>query len=147
MPTAAKLVAAVVFAIVAALAAHLYIPALPEGTQIGRFREIAAAMGVICGWRTMGRRVGRGYGEALSSGVRTSATLTFWLVLGFSINEMVYRATKLRYGGSPMEAVLAVFELMLYYARLMLTPEVLGTLLVGGLIGGLLAEWSSRRWH
>ena len=74
-------------------------------------------------------------------------TIAFWLVLGFSITEMLYRATQMRYGGSPMQAVLAVFELMLYYARLMVTPEVLGTLLIGGLVGGLLAEAASRRWR
>jgi len=146
MPTAAKLVAAVTFALVAAIAAQMYVPALPEGAQVGWFREICAAVGFICGWRTMGRLVGRGYGEAMGAGVRTAIVMAFWLVLGFAINEMLYRATKMRYGGSPMEAVLAVFDLMLYYARLMVTPEVIGTLLIGGVAGGLLAEAAGRRW-
>lgn len=146
MPTAAKLVAAVVFAIVAAIAALLYIPGLPEGSQTGWFIEISATVGLIVGWRAMGRLAGKGYTTAISSGIRSSVTTAFWLVLGFSINEMIYRATKMRYGGSPMEAVLAVFDLMLYYGRLMLTPEVLGTLLIGGIVGGLITEWASRRW-
>ena len=64
MPTAPKLIAAVFFACVAALAAHLFIPVLPEGTQIKMFRELSAGIGFFCGWFIMGRTVGRGMVEA-----------------------------------------------------------------------------------
>jgi hypothetical protein len=46
----------------------------------------------------------------------------------------------------PMEAVLGVFEIMLDYGRMMLQPDVLGVLAVGGILGGMLAEWAGRRW-
>jgi len=45
MPTASKLAAAVVFAVVAFLTLHTLIPHLPEGTQLGYAREISAAIG------------------------------------------------------------------------------------------------------
>ncbi len=41
MPTAPKLFSAVFFALVAALAAHVFIPVLPEGTQTKLFRELS----------------------------------------------------------------------------------------------------------
>lgn len=145
MPTAAKIVAAVMFALVTAIAAHLFIPALPEGTQVKGFREISAAVGFIVGWRVMGTLHGKGYGEAAGTGIRTSVTILFWLLLGFSIYTMVLRSTKMLYDG-PMEAVLAVFDLMLYHGKFLIEPATPIALLVGGVIGGVVTEWAGRRW-
>ena len=71
MPTAAKLIAAVAFAIVALIAAITFVPHMPEGSQIGLFRELTAAIGFIVGWFVMGDLFGKGYGEAAGSGLRT----------------------------------------------------------------------------
>jgi hypothetical protein len=145
MPTAAKLVAAVMFAAVGFLAAQAYVPSLPEGTQIGFLREICAGLGLVIGWFVMGRLVGKGYVEAVGFGIRTSVTLMFWAVLGFSIYEMILRSTKMMYDG-PMEALLGVFDLVIYYGKMMGSPEFIGTLLIGGVLGGIAAEWAGRRW-
>ena len=59
MPTAAKLGAAVAFAIVGWLAAMAYIPQLPESTNTTYFREITAFLGFVLGWVTLGPAVGR----------------------------------------------------------------------------------------
>lgn len=145
MPTAAKLAAAIAFAAVAFFAAEVFKPAMPEGTKFGFFSQICAVIGALCGWFVMGGLVGRGYSAAWGSGVRTSITIAFWVLLGTSIYEMVLRSMKMRYDG-PMEALTGAMELMMERGLLMLTPEVLGTLLVGGLLGGTLAEWANRRW-
>ena len=145
MPTAAKLIAAVVFAIVALLAAVTFVPHMPEGHQIGLFRELTAVIGFIVGWLVMGGLVGKGYGEAAGSGLRTSVTVVFFTLLGFSIYLMVKKSYKMAYDG-PMEAVLGVFQIMLEYGQMMLVPDVLGVLAVGGVLGGIIAEWAGRRW-
>jgi len=145
MPTAAKLVAAVMFAAVGFLAAQAFVPSLPEGTQIGFLREICAVLGLIIGWLVMGRLVGKGYVEAVGFGIRTSVTVLFWAVLGFSIYEMILRSTKMMYDG-PMEALLGVFDLVIYYGKMMGSPEFIATLLIGGVLGGIAAEWAGRRW-
>lgn len=145
MPTAAKLFAAVMFAAVGFLAAQAYVPSLPEGTQIGFLREICAMLGLVIGWFVMGRLVGKGYVEAVGFGIRTSVTVLFWAVLGFSIYEMILRSTKMMYDG-PMEALLGVFDLVIYYGKMMGSPEFIGTLLIGGVLGGIAAEWAGRRW-
>ena len=121
MPTASKLSAAVAFALVAAQAAHLFIPALPEGTPPGWLREVSAAIGLLCGWWIMGNRVGKGYGEAAGSGILTSALSLFWVMLVFSIVTMVKRSMRMLYDG-PMDAVIGVFDLMLDYGALLAAP-------------------------
>jgi hypothetical protein len=144
MPTAAKLVSAVVFAALAFLVADLYVPGMAGSPAVGFLREGCALIGLLCGWLVMGRLVGKGMYAAVGSGFRTSATILFWCLLSFSIYEMVKNSTKKIYDG-PMEALLAIFDIMVKYGKFALTPEVLGTLAVGGILGGMLAEWISRR--
>ncbi|MFT4149660.1 MAG: TrgA family protein [Paracoccaceae bacterium] len=145
MPTAAKLVAAAVFAALSWVVAGLYIPGLPEGTLTGLLRPVAAGMGVIWGWRVAGRLAGRGYAEGAANGLRTAVTIAFWVLLVFSIHDMVLLSMKMRYHG-PMDALLGVFAIMLDYARYLATVPVIAGGLIGGMIGGIITEWASRRW-
>lgn len=145
MPTAAKLVAAAMFALVGLVGALYYSPLLPEGTQVRWLPHSAAIIGFLCGWMIMGRQAGRGVRTAIGNGISTVVALVFWLALGWSIYEMVVRSTKMMYDG-PMEAVLAVFDLMVGYGRLMLAPEIIGTVVIGGVLGGIATELAGRRW-
>lgn len=145
MPTAAKLIGALVFAALAAVAAQVYIPLLPEGTQTRWMREICGGIGLIIGWLVMGRNAGRGYADAAAMGIRASVTVVFLALLGFSIYVMVVRSTRMMYDG-PMEAVLDVFNLMLNYGKLMLEARFIGVLAVGGVLGGMITEYFGRRW-
>lgn len=148
MPTAAKLVAAVVFALVGWLAANAHVPSQGENADVGLFREITAAIGAASGWMVMGPLAGHGYVEALSSGLRTVATLVFFALLGFSVYEMVMTAlTTNAYGSSPMNAVLGIFKIMMDQGQKMLTVGVLGVLAIGAVVGGVTTEWAKRRWR
>ena len=145
MPTAAKLVAAVLFALLAAAGAVLYIPLLPEGTQTGWLIPGGAGLGLICGWLVMGANVGRSYGEAVATGLRTIVTTVFFAVLLFAIYVMIMRSMHMLYKG-PLEALLAVFAIMLEYGKRMVDRTFIGTLALGGAIGGVIAEFVGRRW-
>ena len=145
MPTAAKLVAAVAFAAFCYIAADAFKPAMPERTVWGAFNIVCAVVGLLCGWVVMGSLVGRGYQAAMGYGLRTIITCVFWVVILFSIYEAVLRSTKGRYDG-PMAAVLGMFDLALEYLKLGAMPTLIGTLVAGGIVGGLLSEWAGRRW-
>lgn len=149
MPTATKLFSAVFFALLAGLAAHLFIPVLPEGTQTSLFRELSAGIGFFCGWFIMGRppvyTARRGMTEAINRGIVTSVAVLFWCLLLFSIYFMVRKSTRMMYDG-PMDAVLGIFEMMLEYGALLRHPATPAVLLGGGVLGGIMAEWIGRRW-
>jgi hypothetical protein len=145
MPTAAKLVAACIFAIVGWIAANAHVPALGEAVDVGLFRELVALLGLLAGWKVMGAQVGKGYGEAIGTGLKTTVVLVFFALLLFSTREMVLLSMKMRYDG-PVDAVLAIFQLMLEHGLKLLTPAVLGVLAVGGVLGGLITERASQRW-
>lgn len=145
MPTSAKLVAAVWFALMGWLAANAHIPALGENASFGRFREITAVIGLFSGWWILGAQTGKGYPDSIGTGLKTSIVMAFFAVLGFSGYQMVGESMKMRYDG-PMDAMLGWVDLMIANAKNMATVGVLGVLILGGVIGGPLAEWAWRRW-
>ncbi len=145
MPTAARLVAAVFFAALGWFASDLVKPLLPEGTQTGWFNETMAIVGWISGWTMAGAKAGDGLRSALGYGLTTSALLVFWGVLIFSSYEMLDLSLKSRFDG-PMQAIKAMIGIAIDYLKLISTPEIIGTLVIGGLFGGWLAEWTAKRW-
>ncbi|MFN3722084.1 MAG: TrgA family protein [Paracoccaceae bacterium] len=147
MPTAAKLVAGLVFGFVAFVAAHLYALSLPDGATSGVLRQVSAVVGVLCGWFVMGpfAKRARGQIDAMGAGVRTSLTMLIVVVLTFAIVEMLDRAIKGRFK-TPMDAVLSIFEQGLRLIGSVAQPDILAVLLLGGLVGGSVSRWAGRRW-
>lgn len=145
MPTASKLVAAVAYALLGFLAALTFVKYLPDGTPLGYFREITAAIGFIVGWLVMGKLTRKGYREAINSGLVTALLLVFWALLAFSLYFMLRKSMRMMYDG-PMEAVLGVFQLMFDYGKMLLVPDMLGVILMGGIVAGLVCEWAGKRW-
>jgi hypothetical protein len=145
MPTAAKLVASLAFLLTGFLGAEAFKLGMPPGMSFGPFSLVIGAIGLICGWRIAGRLAGRGYVASVGYGLRTSVTIAFWGLLVYSTERMIQRALDMLYDGM-IEAVLGIFEQMFELGQRLLTTEVLTVLAVGGVFGGLAAEWAARRW-
>jgi hypothetical protein len=145
MPTGAKAVAAIAFAVVGLVIVSTYIPLMPDAAAVGPFREFTAAIGAIVGWRVMGPSVGKGYLEAAASGLKTVIVLVFFALLALGIYEMLGESTRMRYDG-PLEAIIDIFARMAERAPPLVTFNVMLAMLLGGVIGGMLAENASRRW-
>lgn len=147
MPTAAKLMAAVCFAVVAYVAADQYAFFIPDGRPPGLLREISALIGVICGWSVLGRFLERPRTrvEAMGTGIRTSATMAFFTLLLFSIGDVLNKAIDGRYK-DPKEALLDVFARAIVLGTPIVTSTVLAVLLLGGLLAGAIAQMAGARW-
>ncbi|MEZ5779487.1 MAG: TrgA family protein [Paracoccaceae bacterium] len=145
MPTAAKLFAAIAFALLAFFAAEVVKPNMPPGTQFGYFSFYCLLIGLVCGWRIMGPAAGKGNVEAVNAGIRTAVAIVLIALLIFSIYEMMIQAWRQYYDG-PMEAIVGIFGIALDFGRGVLVWDVMAVLLVGGGLAGLLSEWAARRW-
>jgi hypothetical protein len=146
MPTAAKLFAGFSFMLVAFFAAQFMRPAFPEGYNLTYFSIICAVIGLLVGWIVMGSLAGRGALKAMMSGLRTSITILFWCLVVFSIWEMILRSVARRYDGV-FEAIEATFEIAYEYLQyLQDAPNTIGMLVLGGIMGGLFANWAAVRW-
>jgi hypothetical protein len=145
MPTGAKLMAAVSFAVVGWVLANYYAMNMPDASAAGPIREGAAVVGAFVGWMVMGPSVGKGYVEAAGSGIKTAIVLAVVALFLLSLREMIDNSVKMRYDGA-LDAIVDVFETMAKRSQALLSLGVFGTIFLGGIVGGLLTENAGRRW-
>jgi hypothetical protein len=146
MPTGAKAMAALSFAVVGWVTANVYVPNMPEATRVGYMREMTAVLGAFIGWRVMGNSVGKGYLRAVGAGWKTVIVLVISALLLFGLYEMLNLSVKMRYDG-PIEAILDVFQRMLDRSPPLASVPVLTAMVVGGAVAGMLTENANRRWR
>ena len=145
MPTASKLIAAFLFGALAYFVSDLVKPLLPEATPAGLLSPVNALVGIVMGWRIIGRQAGYSLRTSLGYGLTTTAITVFWCLFIWSGYLMVTASTRLRYGG-PGEALQDMGNMMIQFAQMMATGPILGSLLVGGLFFGWLTEQVARRF-
>lgn len=145
MPTGGKLIGAILFAMLAYFITDLIKPLLPEGTKIGLFSPINAVIGLVMGWRVMGRGAGESYRRSFGYGFTTLAAIIFWSLITWSGYEMIRRSMRLYYDG-PVEALQEMAALAVEYARLAAVQEVLIPAVVGTIFVSWLTEFFARRW-
>ncbi|WP_417699157.1 TrgA family protein [Pseudophaeobacter sp.] len=145
MPTTARLIAAIVLALLAYLVSDQVIADMPEETDPGYFFHVNVVLGLLTGWIYMGQRVGNGLVPALNNGLTGMAVMVLWALFVQGAWEMFDRAMRNRYGG-PFDALLAIFTLSIEFFFQIATPAVLVPLVIGGCLAGLLAEYAHKRW-
>lgn len=145
MPTAARLVAAASLAVLAYVISGMVMPLMPESTDFGNFVPVNIFLGLACGWLVMGSRAGRGTTAAINNGLTGVFVLMLWGVGVQAINEMVRLAMRNRYDDA-FEAIVAVFQIGAEFVVIIATVQIGVTLVVGGVICGLLTEYASRHW-
>ncbi len=152
MFTAARLVAAILFAVIGFYAARQVTEGLPDtlfpdGLTHDLFEPSIAAIGLWQGWVVMGKLVKRGYSAAIGNGIRTSVQITLFGLGFYALREMFIRSSDLRYTDFGV-AVMDALNLFIEYGGefLRVTPAIL-VLLVGGAIAGILTEYASKIWR
>ncbi len=145
MPTFGKLIGAVLFGALAWYTSLLIVPLFPEDTYMGRFQEINTACGLVAGWKIAGSRAGTGYVASFSYGLTALVAMVVMALFFNSFAMMIQRSLRKLYDG-PGEAVTDVFALFVEHATMMMTPEIMATLLIGGFGGGLITEFFGRRF-
>jgi len=144
MPTMAKLVAAIGLGLVGWFASEAIRPLMPPQTNFGVFNELNVLLGLLCGWRVIGTRVGGGIAESFGIGLTGAAALVFWGVFLQSFNTMLDNALKRKYDG-PFEGLVAVFNIGVEYGAILLNGTVIGIIVIGGIATGLAANWIHAR--
>jgi hypothetical protein len=145
MPTGAKLMAAASFAVVGWVFANYYAMNMPDASAAGPIREGAAVIGALVGWQVMGPSVGKGYVEAAGAGVKTAVVLAVVALFLLALKEMLDNSVKMRYDGA-LDAILDVFDTAVKRSQALVSLGVFATLLIGGIVSGILTENAGRRW-
>ena len=144
MPTGARLMAAISLAVLAFILSGMVVPLMPESTDFGYFLPLNMVLGLLVGWRVMGRRAGRGI-TAVNNGLAGVFVLMLWAIFLQAANEMVRLALRNRYD-DPFEAIVAVFQIGAEFGVMIATLPIGVALVVGAVIAGLLTEFAYNRW-
>ncbi|MDX1743050.1 MAG: TrgA family protein [Ruegeria sp.] len=146
MPSAPRLVAALCLLVIAFIVSTMIINNGEEGKDYGWFTYVNMLIGVVCGWKIMGKRVGRGWTAAVNNGIAGVLSTVFWALFVQGSYEMFRLAMRHRFDG-PFEALIAIFQIGVEYSKQLVAPEILWTLAIGALIAGLATEEAGRRWR
>ena len=145
MPTGARLMAAISLAVLAFILSGMVVPLMPESTDFGYFLPLNMVLGLLVGWRVMGRRAGRDITAAINNGLAGVFVLMLWAIFLQAANEMVRLALRNRYD-DPFEAIVAVFQIGAEFGVMIATLPIGVALVVGAVIAGLLTEFAYNRW-
>ena len=146
MPTAPKLVGALLFGALGLYLSTLYVPILDQTEGRRPWLWISGAIGLWAGWTLMGRRTGQGYGIAMGIGLTSSIALAFVTIFVMAFLKMGTRAMRGTFD-SPMDAIVGLFENTSDYVVLLGVPIIVLTLLVAGVVFGLVTEFVGRRFR
>ncbi|MCP3971779.1 MAG: TrgA family protein [Rhodobacteraceae bacterium] len=146
MPTMPKLIAAILVAALGYVAADRVAGHLPPETPSGILRELVAFFGLMVGWRFLGRRVGDGLSQGLGVGLSAVALLVLISLIWFSGYEMIRRAMRMAYGGNPFAALQDMMQIAIKQSVYLAHADVIGVLVLGGIVVGVLVELAARRW-
>ena len=147
MPTAGKLVAAVLFGALAWYVSQLVIGFMEVGTAPPRYALVNAVIGAAVGWIVAGSRARGPWMGAVSYGLTATLAMIFWWLFLHSFYNMIIKAMRGLYGSDATLAVVDVFGLMLEHAMLMNHSVVITTFVAGAVICGLITEWFARRFN
>ena len=144
MPTAGRLSAAVLFALLGIAFAFLTTPTFPEARAPGYWYPLNAVVGIFVGWKIVGSRVGRGIAAGIGSGITGTVALLFWVLFFVSFAEMIRKSMRHAYD-DPVEAIVGVFEIMGEYALQFADVNLGIALLVGSIVVGFIVEFIGSR--
>ncbi|MDU8929209.1 TrgA family protein [Alisedimentitalea sp. MJ-SS2] len=145
MPTSARLAAAVCYGLLAWIVSGMVIEVVPEKENWGSFQPFNALVGLVVGWFVVGKRVRVDYVTAMGIGFTGMVAAVFWVLFFHSFNTMLELALDRRYDG-PVEAIVSIFKIALEYSAYLVHVHIIATLVVGGILSGMIAEFVDRRW-
>lgn len=130
---------------IAFFSAEIYKTGYPTPMQWGYFSILSTAIGFLCGWNISGKYAGIGMRAAMGNGLRTSFVIVFYCLILFAVVAMLRRSLMNLYDGI-MDALTGVFVYIMQFGAELLRPEPLITLIVGGMLAGIVVERTARKW-
>ncbi|MEM8789584.1 MAG: TrgA family protein [Pseudomonadota bacterium] len=151
MPTAARLVAAIVLGALTAVMVFVliaYYPEEPWERSQTRLVQTFAVVGALVGWFSLGKRAGQESGVGISLGIRAALTTTAWLLFVLSVNHVINRIIDSQLAGArPMQAIWEVVEKAVEYFGFLLHGQIIAIGLGLGIIAGIITARAQKAWR
>ncbi|WP_424939718.1 TrgA family protein [Aliiroseovarius sp. S253] len=145
MPTAAKLISAIILAAIGWMCAEMAKPLFPEGQDLSYLSPTCAAAGLIVGWFYLGPRADKGLGTIGANAGTTLFVQVFVTLFTFSFSEMISNSLRKRYDG-PIEALQDIFVIGFEMVMEFTTAEITATAILGAFVASTCAFYAARKW-
>lgn len=147
MPTAAKLVAAILLAISGVIVVIVTVNVYPDAARrsVG-MTSAAVAIGIFVGWRGLGRRISDEEGSGVVSGLKAGIAMFLWVLFLFGLGDMIAGIMDHAYF-QPMTALLVIPAGMIKYGQMALNVPIMGTMVVLAAIVGKMTKTADNRWN
>ena len=137
MPTAARLTAAIAFAILGYLIYITMVPSFGDKVVPSYLLPLCLAAGLWTGWVLCGAKA-HGIRSGVGTGLTAVVAMAFSIVFIMSFVQMIYLSMRRRYDG-PMDAIMDVFNLMFENLAQFASPTMGLIVFVGGIVAGIAA--------
>ncbi|MCK0142530.1 TrgA family protein [Aliiroseovarius sp. F20344] len=145
MPTAAKLISAIILAVIGWLCAEMVKPLMEEGQELPYLSPTCAAVGFFVGWMYLGPRADKGQGSVGANAGTTILVQVIVTLFIFAFSEMISNSLRKRYDG-PIEALQDIFVIGYETVLEFTTAEIAATAILGGFIASTSAFYAARKW-
>lgn len=145
MPTAAKLVAAVILGITGWFCAELIKPLMEEGRDLSKLSPICAVVGVAVGWKFLGPRADRSLGSFGANAFTTALVQIGLTLFVFAFSVMIKQSLRKAYDG-PIEALQDIFLICVDFFQKYFTGEVIAAAILGCTLASWCAFNAARKW-
>ena len=147
MPTAAKLVAAILLAISGVIVVIVTVNVYPDAARrsVG-MTSAAVAIGIFVGWRGLGRRISDEEGSGIVSGLKAGISMFLWVLFLYGLEDMIAGIMDQAYY-QPMTALLVIPAGMIKYGQMALNVPIMGTMVVLAAIVGKMTKIADNRWN
>lgn len=145
MPTAAKLIGGILLTLTALYATYLFLAIKTTMGVANELYYINGILGFMVGWRSIGKDPGFGGFGSILSGMRggflfaviSAAVYGVWVVI-LKLERFFIRQFA--------DVAVSWFEETVAYLAVMIEPDIIIALLVGGIISGIGAGLANRYW-
>jgi len=146
MPTAAKLVASILLAISGFIVLIVVVNVYPDAARrsVG-MTSAAILVGVLTGWRGLGKKISEDEGSGMVSGLKAGITMFIWVLFLFAFESMIAGIKDNLYY-QPMTALLVIPAGMIKYGQMALNVPIVGTMVVLAAIVGRITKTADTRW-
>lgn len=146
MPTAAKLVASILLAISGFIVLIVVVNVYPDAARrsVG-MTSAAILVGVLTGWRGLGKKISEDEGSGMVSGLKAGITMFIWVLFLFALESMIAGIKDNLYY-QPMTALLVIPAGMIKYGQMALNVPIVGTMVVLAAIVGRITKTADTRW-
>lgn len=146
MPTAPKLIAAILLALTALIVAYTYQLGYPDQTFKKEYYMLATGVGFVVGWYTLGQKPYFGGLDSITAGIRANIIMSIVGAISFSFVS-VWNGMGEHAFNNPFQVPISLIMRSIAYFMSALTIKIWAIMVLTGAISGRLTGVANFHWR